>query len=77
MICDIYWRLALLHDYGFTLITDDMPYAKQYRIIDSIMTDTPSYKDKMLTQDDGGASWINNLVVTGDDPHILLRMLTN
>lgn len=77
MICNTYWRLALLHDYGFTLVTEDMPYAKQYHIIDSIMTDPYGYKDKMLMQDDGGTSWINNLVITGDDPHLLLRKLTN
>lgn len=76
MICNTYWRLALLHDYGFTLVNNDMPYAKQYRIIDSIMTDVDGYKEKMLMQEDGGVEWLNNLVVTGEDPHILIRMLT-
>lgn len=41
LICDTYWRLAILHDYGFVLDTDEITYKEQYEMLE-LLYDDPS-----------------------------------
>lgn len=34
LIYDTYWRLAILHDYGFVLDTDEITYKEQYEMLE-------------------------------------------
>ena len=76
---DNFWKDLTLRDYGFTLQNEHMLHRDKYRTIYSIVTDPEVYFFNLIEDSNGDNKYIEkvlaDLVVTGDDPCKLIRIL--